>query len=369
MTHKEPNITWAIGTITVCNSPTSHGTHFGALVYKEHPTLKAFPSSTIHTIAIVSLQHNYTTASDKYTPSHFGIFLNLSNTHDFKCTSAQNNGDALIVNGDTTNHDKYGYTVPVFAKARVITSHKYQNNAILIQELEYTRHWDAPCTIMNIDIEWDNKLNKAVWRGASSDGWYRRSFVRQYIGNYTGHSDMNHLDDIDVGFTSFTVRSYETIADLRPLFKHPLKIEQLLKYKYLVSIDGNDVATNTKWILMSNSVLFMLPPTKESWLMEGLLEPYVHYVPLSLNRTKNHPHATSFTDETWTWNLEEQYQFCMENDEICNQIAQNGKRFMIEHKFCDRKHERKVEKEILDRYCQQNRLYLNHLQFYTYGRK
>ena len=49
---------------------------------------------------------------------------------------------------------------------------------------------------------------------------------------------------------------------------------------YLSFLSGNDVATNLKWLMAQNSVVLMPTPLKESWLMEGLLRPWVHYVPL-----------------------------------------------------------------------------------------
>ena len=53
------------------------------------------------------------------------------------------------------------------------------------------------------------------------------------------------------------------------------------KYKYLLSAEGNDVSTGLKWMLYSNSVVFMAPPTVTTWAMEDLLLPFVHYVPLA----------------------------------------------------------------------------------------
>ena len=42
----------------------------------------------------------------------------------------------------------------------------------------------------------------------------------------------------------------------------------------------NDVASGLKWMLYSDPVVFMPRPTHETWAMEGLLRPYVHYVPV-----------------------------------------------------------------------------------------
>jgi hypothetical protein len=40
------------------------------------------------------------------------------------------------------------------------------------------------------------------------------------------------------------------------------------------------VASNLKWVMSSNSLAVMPPPSCETWFMEGLLEPDVHYVAL-----------------------------------------------------------------------------------------
>lgn len=40
------------------------------------------------------------------------------------------------------------------------------------------------------------------------------------------------------------------------------------------------MATGLKWMLASNSVVFMPPRRFESWAMESLLKPWVHYVPI-----------------------------------------------------------------------------------------
>ncbi|CAN7601810.1 glycosyl transferase family 90 [Mesorhizobium sp. LjRoot246] len=59
-----------------------------------------------------------------------------------------------------------------------------------------------------------------------------------------------------------------------------LSISQQLRYRYIVSLEGNDVATNLKWILNSKSLCLMPLPTYETWFAEKQLEAGVHYVPL-----------------------------------------------------------------------------------------
>jgi hypothetical protein len=56
--------------------------------------------------------------------------------------------------------------------------------------------------------------------------------------------------------------------------------EAQLEYKFIFCPEGNDVSTNLKWAMSSNSICFMPKPRYETWFMEGLLKPGIHYVEL-----------------------------------------------------------------------------------------
>jgi hypothetical protein len=81
--------------------------------------------------------------------------------------------------------------------------------------------------------------------------------------------------------------------------------EQLLEHKYLLSLEGNDIASGLNWMLLSKSVVFMAPPKFETFAMEGKLVPYYHYIPL----------APDFSD------LVEKLEWARQNEEICRQIS------------------------------------------------
>jgi hypothetical protein len=57
-----------------------------------------------------------------------------------------------------------------------------------------------------------------------------------------------------------------------------LTIAQQLRHRFIACIEGNDVATNLKWVMSSNSLAVMPRPEFETLYMEGLLQPNVHYV-------------------------------------------------------------------------------------------
>lgn len=57
-----------------------------------------------------------------------------------------------------------------------------------------------------------------------------------------------------------------------------MTIQEQLDYKFIACIEGNDVASNLKWVMSSNSLAIMPKPRYETWFMEGALIPGVHYV-------------------------------------------------------------------------------------------
>lgn len=58
----------------------------------------------------------------------------------------------------------------------------------------------------------------------------------------------------------------------------PMSIWDQLSYRFILAIEGTDVASNLKWIMSSNSIAVMPRPEFETWFQEGLLVPGVHYI-------------------------------------------------------------------------------------------
>lgn len=66
---------------------------------------------------------------------------------------------------------------------------------------------------------------------------------------------------------------------VRNLIRAPLKRAQMLRHRYILCIDGNDVPSGLYWALQSNSVAFRMSTGWETLLDIGL-RPWVHYVPV-----------------------------------------------------------------------------------------
>jgi hypothetical protein len=96
------------------------------------------------------------------------------------------------------------------------------------------------------------------------------------------------------------------------LIKPEISYDTFVQYKYIISIEGNEKDSGSNWKLGSGSLVIMKPPKYESWLMESKLIPWVHYVPL--NDEMN--------------NLDEIYNWCLNNDDKCKEIVKNANAFM-----------------------------------------
>lgn len=114
--------------------------------------------------------------------------------------------------------------------------------------------------------------------------------------------------------------------------KGRLDHHEQMSYRYILSVEGNDVATNTKWIMGSNSVCLMPDPSFETWFMEGLLKPYIHYVPV----------AKDFSD------LDQQIAWCEDNPNEARQIVANANAYV--KTFADSSRESLIAMLVLQKY-------------------
>ena len=61
-------------------------------------------------------------------------------------------------------------------------------------------------------------------------------------------------------------------------YKKKVSLDYHLRHKFILCIEGNDVASNLKWVMSSSSVAVMPKPKFESWFMEAVLVPDYHYI-------------------------------------------------------------------------------------------
>lgn len=207
--------------------------------------------------------------------------------------------------GDVTDVTDF----PRFVKTRPLQ--KPHDNSILLR-LNSIRHF-RPITDTT---PFHQKKNSLVWRGKVKRD-HRRDFFRKHFGNTLCNLGMtNKLDDKEMNS-----------------WKKPfLSIKEQLQHKFILSIEGNDVATNLKWIAQSNSLCFMTQPKYESWFMEGTLKPGKHYVQL----------RDDYSD------LTQKIEYYLTHTHEAEEIINNFKRFYIE--FTDPKKEHLIGLLVAQKY-------------------
>ena len=208
-----------------------------------------------------------------------GYYLDLKEfLHYFKPTTkfAYHFGDETHINPH-----------PTLFKARPIQG---ENSHSILFKLNKNRHFKW----VNDPYIFSQKKDVLVWRGGAYKS-LRRNFVQKFWDHPL----------CDIGQTNKPKEEF-------PWQKDYMSIEKQLQYKFIFCPEGNDVATNLKWAMSSNSLVMMPKPKYETWFMEGRLEPGVHYVQI---------------DDDFQ-NLEEQIRYFSSHLEEAQEIIKNANAYV-----------------------------------------
>ncbi|WP_295772313.1 glycosyl transferase family 90 [uncultured Mucilaginibacter sp.] len=143
--------------------------------------------------------------------------------------------------------------VPTIQKSRPVAADN--SNAVLLK-LDEKRHY----VFVKDDKPFLQKKNMLIGRSAINQE-HRVKFMQMYF---------NH-PLCDLGQVNTNNEKPEWVKPKTPISTH-------LDYKFILSLEGWDVATNLKWIMSSNSIAVMPKPKYETWFMEGRLIPNHHYI-------------------------------------------------------------------------------------------
>ena len=216
--------------------------------------------------------------------------------------------------GDNTDLEQ----IPFLVKSR-----KTHDKTGILLRLNKNRHWGNVGKVKSLDFPFDKKKGKLVWRGVTTGHNIKENrllFVEKNINN----------TNCDIGFNTI-VQGKQSMVDSKYL-KKTLSLKEQLGYKYIMSLEGNDVASGLKWQLYSNSVVFMRKPRVVSWAMEDMLEPYVHYVPVN----------DDFND------ISEQINWAEKNQDKCKEIIKNANAFI--EQFLNEDKEERIHQLVIDKY-------------------
>jgi hypothetical protein len=143
--------------------------------------------------------------------------------------------------------------VPTVVKSRPIAGDR--SNSVLLP-LGVMRHF----RFITDKVSFDEKVPYAIWRGSLNNP--KRVMIAERFYMRTDHN-IGHVSEN---------KKYG------PPKKPRLGMSEQLKYRYILSLEGRDVATNLKWIMSSNSIAVSPKLHFETWFMEDKLIPGVHYM-------------------------------------------------------------------------------------------
>jgi len=194
-----------------------------------------------------------------------------------------------------------------FVKSRPINSSNH--NSILLK-LNKVRHF----LFVNDNYILEKKKNILFGRAAVHQK-QRVEFYKKYFDN-----DLCDLGQINKGTTH------------DEWYKKKVSLDNHLKHKFILCIEGNDVASNLKWVMSSNSVAVMPKPKFESWFMEDMLIPDYHYIHIK----------DDYSD------LEEKLKFYIKNTEKLQQISINANNYV--NQFRDYNDEKIISLLVMEKF-------------------
>lgn len=202
--------------------------------------------------------------------------------------------------------------LPSIVKSRPLGT---DNTNSVLMKLDRVRHF----LFVNDRKSFREKKNRVIFRGliGQEGGTDLKRNRYEFVRRYFGHP----LCDIGVIDTDYPEWHTEKMT-----------IREHLDYKFIMALEGNDVASNLKWVMSSNSIAVMPRPTCESWFMEGLLQPNVHYIEV----------APDCSD------LEERIRYYIDHPDEAEQIIRNAHAWVDQ--FRDRRRERIISLLVLRKY-------------------
>ena len=214
-------------------------------------------------------------------------------------------------------HYLFGDVREIPAEPTVVKSRSTETdntNSVLLK-LDRCRHF----VYIHDHLQPEEKEDRAIFRGHIGTRENRALFCRMFADN-------PRVDAADTIPGSTEGRKHTSQS------KPMMSFYEHLRFRYIMALEGNDVASNLKWIMSSHSVAVMPKPTCETWFMEGRLQAGVHYVEI----------RADFAD------LEEKMDYYSSHMEELKAIVDNANRYVAQ--FRDWRRERYIALLVMQKY-------------------
>lgn len=201
---------------------------------------------------------------------------------------------------------------PTVVKSRALDTDN--SNSVLLK-LDRCRHF----VYINDHLQPEDKEDRAIFRGHIGTRENRALFCRMYADN-------PRVDAADT--LPGATEGHKHTSQMKPM----MSFYEHLRFRYIMALEGNDVASNLKWIMSSRSAAVMPKPTCETWFMEGRLVGGVHYVEI----------RPDFSD------LEEKMDHYSNHLDELRTIVDNANRYVAQ--FRDPRRERYIALLVMQKY-------------------
>ena len=201
---------------------------------------------------------------------------------------------------------------PTVVKSRALG---VDNSNSVLLKLDRCRHF----VYIHDHLQPEEKEDRAIFRGHIGTRENRARFCQMY-------SDNPRVDAADT--IPGSTEGFKHTSQSKPM----MSFYEHLRFRYIMALEGNDVASNLKWIMSSRSVAVMPKPTCETWFMEGRLKAGVHYVEI----------RPDFAD------LEEKMDYYSSHLDELRTIVDNANRYVAQ--FRDWRRERYIALLVMRKY-------------------
>lgn len=198
---------------------------------------------------------------------------------------------------------------PTVVKSRLLTPDNRNSVVLKLDKLRHFMFVDDP-------VPFRQKQDRAIFRGKIRQSRLRTAFLERFFGHPL-------CDCGVVGRNEGCPEAWMT---------EKKTIRQHLDYKFIMALEGNDVASNLKWVMSSNSLAVMPRPTCETWFMEGRLRPGYHYVEV----------RDDFAD------LEEKLRHYCDHPDEAEAILRHAHEYVAQ--FRDRRREELIQLMVMEQY-------------------
>lgn len=214
----------------------------------------------------------------------------------------------LLEFGDVNYHLEF----PSLCKSRPISQNNGKNVLLKLDKLRHFNFFDPQIAQK---IPYEDKKNILFFRGGCYQP-HRQDFIKKYF----------HHPLCDLGHVG------KPKPELVKWQKQKIALEEHLQYKFILSLEGNEVASNLKWLMSSNSVTVMPKPKFETWFMEATLKPNQHYIEIDPDYG----------------NLQERLEYYLSNPQEAKDISHNANIYVKQ--FFDKQQEDLISFLVIRKY-------------------